>query len=60
MNLTERVDELIKRSSMLVLASHSDALIKSMCNKAILMDHGRVIASGSTDDVIKEYHRMNA
>ena len=58
--VNKRVSALIKRSSILVLASHSDALIKSMCNKAILMDHGRVIASGSTDDVIKEYHWMNA
>ena len=58
--VNRRVDELIKRSSILVLASHSDALIKSMCNKAMLMDHGRIIASGSTDDVIKEYHRMNS
>ena len=57
--VNKRVDALIERSSILILASHSDALIKSMCTKAVLMDHGRIIATGSTDDVIKEYHQMN-
>ena len=55
----KRIDALIERSSILVLASHSDALINVMCNKAVLMDHGRIIATGSTADVAKEYHRMN-
>ena len=58
--VNKRVDALIERSSILILASHSDALIKSMCNKAVLMDHGKIIATGSTDDVIKEYHQMNS
>ncbi|HQU29597.1 MAG TPA: hypothetical protein PKZ24_10550, partial [Nitrospirales bacterium] len=55
----KRVDALVERASILVLASHSDALIKTMCNKAILLQGGRVIASGSVDDVIKEYHDLN-
>lgn len=58
--VNKRVDRLIQRSSILVVASHSDALIKSMCNKAALMDHGRILAVGDTDDVISKYHRMNA
>ncbi|MCA9461670.1 MAG: ABC transporter ATP-binding protein [Nitrospira sp.] len=55
----KRVDALVERASILVLASHSDALIKTMCNKAILLQGGRVIASGSVDEVIKEYHDLN-
>ena len=58
--VNKRIDALIARSSILILASHSDALIKSMCTKAVLLDHGRVIAVGETNDVIKEYHLMNA
>lgn len=56
----KRVDALIARSSILVLASHADSLIKSMCNKAVLMNHGRVIAVGETDSVIGEYHRLTS
>ena len=55
----KRVDALVERASILVLASHSDALIKAMCNKAILLQGGRIIAQGSVDDVIKEYHQLN-
>lgn len=54
-----RVDALVARASILVLASHSDALIKTMCNKAILLQGGLIVASGSVDDVIKEYQELN-
>lgn len=55
----KRVDALVSRASILVLASHSDALIKTMCNKAILLQGGLIVASGSVDDVIKEYQDIN-
>lgn len=55
----QRVDALIKRSSILLLASHSDALIQSLCTKAILMNSGRVEKIDSVDEVIAAYHRMN-
>ena len=56
----KRVDALIERSSILVLASHSDTLIQSMCNRAILLNRGVMIASGGVDEVIDVYHEMNA
>jgi ABC-type polysaccharide/polyol phosphate transport system ATPase subunit len=55
-----RVEALIERSSILVLSSHSDELVRSMCNRAILLDHGRIVAEGSTEDVIERYREMNA
>ncbi len=55
-----RVDRLIGRASILVLATHGDALIKSMCNKCILMNHGKVVRIGNTDEVIDEYHRLTS
>ena len=56
----KRVDALIERSSILVLASHSDALIQSMCNRAILLNRGSMAASGGVDEVIEAYHEMSA
>ena len=55
----ERVDALIERSSILVLASHSDSLVQTMCNKAILLQGGRIITSGGVDEVIEAYKEMN-
>ena len=55
----ERVDALIERASILILASHSDDLIKSLCNRAILLQSGRVITEGKVDEVIEAYRKMN-
>jgi ABC-type polysaccharide/polyol phosphate transport system ATPase subunit len=48
---------LIQRTRILVLASHSDPLTRSMCNRAILLEKGRLIAMGSVDEVINRYHQ---
>jgi ABC-type polysaccharide/polyol phosphate transport system ATPase subunit len=50
-----RVDALIFRSSILVLASHSNELIRSFCNKAILLDAGRMLRYGPVDEVLEAY-----
>jgi ABC-type polysaccharide/polyol phosphate transport system ATPase subunit len=50
-----RLDRLIDRSSILVIASHSEALIRPMCNRAVLLDGGRQVMSGSVEDVIETY-----
>jgi len=55
----KRVEAMIERSSIMVLASHSDDLIRQMCNRVILLDHGRVLADGPTVDVLEMYARMN-
>jgi homopolymeric O-antigen transport system ATP-binding protein len=55
----KRVEAMIERSSIMVLASHSDDLIRRMCNRAILLDHGRILADGPATDVIEMYMRMN-
>lgn len=55
----KRVDALIARASILILASHSDALIKSLCNRAILLQSGRIIGEGGVDDIINVYQKAN-
>jgi ABC-type polysaccharide/polyol phosphate transport system ATPase subunit len=51
----ERLKEFMDRSSIIVLASHSNALIKSICNKAALMQNGTIIAVGSVEEVLEKY-----
>jgi ABC-2 type transport system ATP-binding protein len=50
-----RMQALIQRTRILVLASHSDAMIKSMCNRAMLLEKGRLIAIGPIDEIINRY-----
>lgn len=56
----QRVDTLIERAKILILASHSDALIESMCNRAILLRAGRVVADGSVPEVTEIYKHLGA
>lgn len=53
-----RIEALIKRSNIMVLASHSTDLIRQMCNRVILMHHGRIIGDGAPDDILEQYHQL--
>jgi ABC-type polysaccharide/polyol phosphate transport system ATPase subunit len=50
-----RLTELLGRTGILFLASHSDAIIKDYCTRAIWMEKGSVRADGRPDDVLREY-----
>jgi ABC-type polysaccharide/polyol phosphate transport system ATPase subunit len=54
-----RVDSLIGRSSILVLASHSEDMLRSMCNRAIVLNSGGLVMVGQIDEVIDRYREMN-
>ena len=55
----DRMQALVQRTRILVLASHSDGMIKAMCNRAALMEKGHIVALGPVDDVVDQYHRRN-
>jgi ABC-2 type transport system ATP-binding protein/lipopolysaccharide transport system ATP-binding protein len=48
----ERLHQFIGRSGIMVLASHSDTLIRMFCNKAFLLERGRIIRAGTVDEVL--------
>ena len=48
-----RLAQFIETAGILVLASHSTELVCRLCNKAILMEHGRLLWSGSVDEGLK-------
>ena len=39
---SERLDEMVAQSSILVIASHDDALVNRLCNKVITLEHGEI------------------
>jgi ABC-type polysaccharide/polyol phosphate transport system ATPase subunit len=53
---TRRMKEFMDKSRILVLASHSEHLVKSVCNKAALMQAGRLLEVGPVDAVLDVYH----
>lgn len=52
-----RLDGFISRAGIIVLASHSEDLIRKVCTDAILLEHGRVVATGSLNEVLPQYFR---
>ncbi len=53
----KRLDQFVDRAGIMVLASHSEALIERLCNKGIVMEHGRVRFIGSKDEAIAFYRQ---
>jgi lipopolysaccharide transport system ATP-binding protein len=46
---------LLKRNATLMVVSHNMFTIKAMCDRAIYLTQGRVIADGGTEDVTRLY-----
>jgi ABC-type multidrug transport system ATPase subunit len=52
---SRRMEELVARSSILVIASHSEALIANMCNRCLMLEHGRIVADGTATNLVETY-----
>ena len=50
-----RMHEMIDKSDIMIMVSHDHGLVKSLCNRVIWMDHGRVVADGSPEDIVERY-----
>jgi ABC-type polysaccharide/polyol phosphate transport system ATPase subunit len=55
-----RVEEFVRGSSILVLASHSTQLVEQWCNRAILLHQGRLMTIGPVQEVVAAYQRLIA
>ncbi len=51
----ERMANFVRISKIMVLATHSMALAEEWCNRGLLLDQGRVIASGPVHEVVALY-----
>ncbi|TDI66413.1 MAG: ABC transporter ATP-binding protein [Alphaproteobacteria bacterium] len=56
----QRLENLVESSGVLVLASHSEALLRRMCSKAVFLDRGQVVHQGSLEDVLERYNETIA
>jgi ABC-type polysaccharide/polyol phosphate transport system ATPase subunit len=50
-----RIQSRVDNAQIVVLASHNFSLLRSVCNKAMLLEGGRLLALGGVDDVLKRY-----
>lgn len=50
-----RLREFTTRAGIIVLASHSNALIREMCTTSALMERGRIVAVDETESILERY-----
>ena len=51
----ERILELKARGTTIVFISHDLAAVRRLCDRALLLNHGRLVAEGAPSEVISEY-----
>lgn len=55
-----RLQELVKRSGILVFASHSNDFLAQLCDTALWVDHGQIRKAGTVDSVVEAYEGKGA
>lgn len=50
-----RMHEMINKADIMVIVSHSHELVLSLCNRVVWLDHGRIVADGDPEEIMKAY-----
>ena len=53
----KKLSELVNRSNILVIASHSRELIEKCCDRAIWLEHGSIVMDGPSSEVCNCYYK---
>ncbi|MGA9148472.1 MAG: ABC transporter ATP-binding protein [Candidatus Nanopelagicales bacterium] len=56
----QRIEDLLQKTSILVLASHSDEIVRSFCNKALWLEKGTTKMLGDAETVLDAYQEAIA
>ncbi|MBS1084488.1 ABC transporter ATP-binding protein [Gluconobacter kondonii] len=51
----QRMDQLLNKTKILILASHSRELLSKNCSKILWLEHGKIKMIGETSKVLNEY-----
>lgn len=54
-----RMMDRVEGSKIVVIATHSDKLLRKFCNRALLIDGGRLVMDGPVDEVLAEYRQIH-
>jgi ABC-type polysaccharide/polyol phosphate transport system ATPase subunit len=54
-----RIEEVLKGGTTLVYSSHALWTVHTLCREAIFLNHGTIVARGSSRDVVLEYQRFH-
>ena len=49
---------MIDRCEILVIVSHQEDIIRDICSRTIILDHGAIRFDGDTDPALTEYQNI--
>lgn len=52
-----RLQAMMDRAGILVMASHSSATLRQYCNRALWLKEGRIIADGPLEEILEQAHK---
>jgi len=50
-----RATGFVERTRIMVMASHSEEIVRRMCNKVMWLHQGQIVAVGEVDDILSQY-----
>jgi ABC-2 type transport system ATP-binding protein len=57
---SRRLQDFTDTAAIIVLASHSEQLVGRMCRSSVLLEHGRVVGVGDTEEILALYRERTA
>lgn len=54
----DKIWGLMERGKTIIFVTHDTEVIKLWCHRAILLNGGRIVADGTVEEVVPEYHRI--
>ncbi len=55
MKARARLNDMIDKANIVIMVSHDHQLVRSLCNRVLWMDHGRLMSDGKPEDVVDRY-----
>lgn len=54
----QRMRAFVDRAAIVVVATHSDSIIRQWCNRALVLEHGKMVMMGDVEEAIAHYHSL--
>jgi lipopolysaccharide transport system ATP-binding protein len=54
----DKITEFKAQGKTIVFVSHALGTVQNLCQRCLLLSHGKMVTIGNTEDVIKEYRKM--
>jgi lipopolysaccharide transport system ATP-binding protein len=55
-----KIDEFRENGKTIIFVSHSLDTVKCICQRSLLLDHGKMVSIGDTPKVIEDYHKISS